>query len=38
MNVHPDAVFNTVIHFNHEAIPYIMDIIFLEQEVVYLQM
>ena len=37
-NVHPGAVFNTVIHNNREAIPFILASVSLEPEAVHLQM
>ena len=38
MNVHPDAVFNTVIHNNREAFPFIFPSVSLGPEAVHLQM
>ena len=38
MNVHPDAVFNTVLHDTREVIPYIIASVSLELESVHLQM
>ena len=38
MNFHTDAVFNTVIHNNNEAIPIILASVYLDPEAVHLQM
>ena len=38
MNFHTDAVFNTVIHNNNEAIPIILASLSLDPEAVHLQM
>ena len=38
MNVYPDAVLDTVIHNNRKAIPFILTSVFLELDMVYLQM
>ena len=38
MNVHPDAVFTTILCNTREAIPYSMDFVSFELEAVHLQM
>ena len=38
MNIHLDAVFNTVFHNNCESIPFILPYVFLYPEAVHLQM
>ena len=38
MNVHPDAVFHTILHDTREAIPYITAFVSIDLETVHLQM
>ena len=38
VNVHPDAVFNTVLHYNRKYIPFILAYTSLDSELLNLQM